>query len=183
MASRGRVTQVHLVFRCAEPRDADVIRSLQEEAVKWLADKGTDQWQPEAMKSRRRIHQGERSLESAISRGEVWLVDSAGVMVGSFVLDTYADRDFWQASDRPEHALYVHRMVVARAASGKGIGSAILTWASNEAARQGRLWLRLDAWRTNQELHEYYIGQGFELVRIVTLPDRGSGALFQKTVP
>jgi GNAT superfamily N-acetyltransferase len=135
------------------------------------------------MKSRRRIHQGERGLESAISRGEVWLVESAGTIVGSFVLDSYADPDFWQISDRPEQALYIHRMVVARNAAGKGVGSEVLAWAGEEAARQGRLWLRLDAWRTNEKLHEYYIGQGFELVRIVTRGDRGSGALFQKAVP
>jgi GNAT superfamily N-acetyltransferase len=172
---------VTLVFRRADHRDADAIGDMYEETVKWLADKGTDQWQPDAMEARGRVHAGKRGLDLAISRGEAWIVESAGTAVGTFVLDAYADPEFWYESDKPEQALYLHRMVVSRAASGAGIGAQILAWAGSEAARRGRLYLRLDAWRTNKKLHAYYLLQGFELIRIVTKPHRGSGALFQRS--
>lgn len=50
----------------------------------------------------------------------------------------------------------------------------------DQAARAGKTWLRLDAWRTNTALHDYYRRHGFTDVRIVDLPWRGSGALFQR---
>ena len=71
-------------------------------------------------------------------------------------------------------------MIVRRAAAGSGIGAFILDWAANRAAKLGRKWIRLDAWRSNQALQTYYKRQGFTHVRTVTLPSRKSGVLFQR---
>ena len=51
---------------------------------------------------------------------------------------------------------------------------------SGEAEHAGRKWLRLDAWRTNTALHDYYRRHGFADVSTISLPWRGSGALFQR---
>jgi GNAT superfamily N-acetyltransferase len=172
---------VTLTFEKATPADEPLIRELQAEAIAWLATKGTDQWQPGSMRNPRR--DDDRGLGPAIVRGEVYLVrDARGEAVATFTLDDHADPEFWTREDDPESALYLHRMIVRRTVAGKNLGQPILDWCSRETARRGRGKLRLDAWRTNVGLHAYYESQNFRLVRIVSLPHRGSGALFEKTV-
>jgi hypothetical protein len=56
----------------------------------------------------------------------------------------------------------------------------LLDWASRRAASLGKRWVRLDAWRSNAELQDYYSRRGFKRVRVVELPHRQSGALFER---
>jgi GNAT superfamily N-acetyltransferase len=168
---------VTLTVTAAQAQDEPLIRQLHAEAVAWLSEQGTDQWQPSAM----RTHPpAERTLAASIGRGEVFLMREDDRVVGTLMLDDYADPDFWTADDDPGSALYVHRMIVTREASGRDLGGAMLDWAAKQAARTGRAWLRLDAWRTNLALHRYYERHGFIRVRTVDLPHRGSGALYQR---
>jgi len=90
--------------------------------------------------------------------------------------------EFWTDAASPFDALYLHRMIVAREAAGSNLGAQMLDWASRESRRQGRDFLRLDAWSTNERLHSYYRDLGFEQVRTLRLSHRGSGALFEKRV-
>jgi GNAT superfamily N-acetyltransferase len=118
-------------------------------------------------------------LESILD-GDSYVAEIGGILVGSITIDRFADPEFWSRNDAPEDALYLHRMIVDRQASGKNIGGTLIDWANGIAAREGKRWLRLDAWRTNARLHDYYRSQGFDLVRVVELSHRGSGALFQR---
>jgi GNAT superfamily N-acetyltransferase len=49
-------------------------------------------------------------------------------------LDDRADPEFWTPAEQAEPALYLHRMVVARSASGHRTGRLLLDWAVNRAA-------------------------------------------------
>lgn len=100
--------------------------------------------------------------------------------IGTITVDELADTDFWRRSDRVKDALYVHRMAVSRQRAGEGIGSAMLNWAGRRALWTGRPKLRLDAWRTNDDLHKYYEKQGFRRLRTVPVARRGSGELFER---
>jgi ribosomal protein S18 acetylase RimI-like enzyme len=97
-------------------------------------------------------------------------------------VDEHADPEFWTPDDRPEAALYVHRMAVSRSVAGAGAGGEMLDWAARRAAQADKKLLRLDAWKTNAGLHGYYRGQGFKMVRLVDLPHRQSGALFERAI-
>jgi ribosomal protein S18 acetylase RimI-like enzyme len=100
--------------------------------------------------------------------------------IATITIDEFADTDFWRPADEVRSALYVHRMAVSREYTGLGVGSAMLDWASTYAMARNRRYLRLDAWRSNLALREYYRDQHFTLVRICRRQDRGSGALFQR---
>ncbi|GLY26821.1 GNAT family N-acetyltransferase [Kineosporia sp. NBRC 101731] len=169
-----------LGFRQAQTSDEPTVADLQAEAIAWLASKGTDQWQTTAPHNP--WASTDRSLSSSIAQGKVFLALDGETAVGSLTLDDFADPEFWTETDDPASALYVHRMVIVRRLAGQGLGGQMLDWAVRETADQGHRWLRLDAWKTNTALHAYYRSQGFELVRVVDLPHRGSGALFQKDV-
>ena len=150
--------------------------ALYREAVAWLASQGVDQWQGMAG--------FEGRIGADIESGVIWVIRGGKLasrqITAMIKLDSRADPEFWRLEDDPDDALYAHRMVVARADSGKGIGSAMLDWASRRAAGAGKRWLRLDAWANNTKLHDYYLREEFTMVRLVQFAHRGSGALFQR---
>jgi GNAT superfamily N-acetyltransferase len=158
-------------LRPARPCDQPAVEQLWADAAAWLASIGSDQWQYPPRSAR---------IAASIVAGTCWLVDGESDPVATITLDDYADPDFWRAEDGPDSAMYVHRLIVARAAAGAGIGSALLDWASGRAEAAGRRWLRADCWRTNAELRVWYEGQAFGLLRVVDVPHRRSGALYQR---
>lgn len=160
-----------LDIRPAGGDELEVVEALLNGASAWLASRGIDQWQYPPHRDR---------IMRAIDRGECFLAFRDGLAIATIQVDDYADPEFWQEGDRPDAAMYVHRMAVSRAAAGHDVGSELLAWAAQHASEAGKTLLRLDAWKDNPGLHSYYVSQGFELVRIVDLPHRRSGALFQR---
>lgn len=160
-------------IRQAGKTDVAPVMALLDEAARWLAERGTDQWQ--GADERRRIQ-----VERDVDEGTLWVVVDAGHIVATVTVDTFADTEFWTHDDQVDGALYAHRMAVARSHAGQEIGSALLDFAAELAEEHGRWWLRLDAWATNQELHHYYKTRGFEMLRNVPRAGRGSGALFER---
>ncbi|WP_092781176.1 GNAT family N-acetyltransferase [Actinokineospora terrae] len=144
------------------------------EAAAWLREKGVNQWQGPFRVER---------IADGISGGRVWFAeaytDGTVQVVGTITVDDFADPDFWESGDDLESALYVHRMAVRRAWSGRGIGSIMLDWATKIAREQGKKRLRLDANRDNKDLQDYYQGLGWQHVRTVYRSWRPSGALFE----
>jgi GNAT superfamily N-acetyltransferase len=160
-------------MRAASREDLALVEAFLSGASAWLAARGIDQWQYPPRR--------EKLLDS-ISRQECFLAFSGGRPVGTITVDGFADPEFWTDADEPSLALYVHRMAVSREAAGESIGARMLDWAAARAAAAGKSHLRLDAWKSNPDLQKYYRGQSFDLVRIVDLPHRQSGALFQRDV-
>jgi GNAT superfamily N-acetyltransferase len=165
-----------LTIRKAEPADLDTLEEPRVEAVAWLASKGLDQWQPGQPRIPTR-----KTTAAAIARGVCYLAyDQDDELVGTITVHDQADPEFWTPTEQTQPAFYVHRMIIRRAAAGADLGAYLLDWACGLAARNGRRWLRLDAWKTNKALHLYYERHGFSHVRTVDLPHRGSGACFQR---
>jgi GNAT superfamily N-acetyltransferase len=160
---------VNYRLRRATPADQSAVEQMWRDASAWLAWVGSDQWQYPPRLGR---------IELAVLAGTCWLVEHDGTAVATITLDHYADPEFWAADDDPASALYVHRMIVAE--RGTGLGASLLDWAGEQAEAAGRVWVRLDAWKSNAALHAYYRSQRFAHVRTVDLPHRGSGALFQR---
>jgi GNAT superfamily N-acetyltransferase len=158
-------------IRAARLDELDVVEDLLREASAWLASREIDQWQFPPHTDR---------ITEALRGGTVFLALIDDQPIATLQLDAFADPEFWMPEDRPETALYVHRMAVSRRAAGEGIGRTMLDWATERAVTEGKAWLRLDAWKDNAGLHRYYEGEGFTLVRVIDLPHRGSGALFQR---
>ncbi len=159
-----------LRIRPARHDELDRVEGLWLEASRWLASRGIDQWQYPPRR---------RRMAQAVGAGDCHLAFRDGRLVGMVTVQRHADPEWW-ADDAPESALYVHDLAVSRAAAGQSVGARLLDWAGRAAARAEKPWLRLEAWKTNHVLHRYYLNQGFELLRIVDLPHRNSGALFQR---
>lgn len=162
-------------LRPAAAEDVPALLALRAEAEGWLRTKGTDQWSdPET---------GERAItkwRASIDEGRAWVVVGEREKVLATVSRGPVDRDFWKDTDRPESALYLYKLIVAREASGRHLGTRIIDWMSRLAAMEGRSWVRIDTWRTNTGLHAYYERLGFEHVRTEAPSHRRSGWLAQR---
>ncbi|WP_326806514.1 MULTISPECIES: GNAT family N-acetyltransferase [unclassified Streptomyces] len=159
-----------LRIRPARPEELERVVELWLEASRWLASRGSEQWQYPPRRGR---------MAEAVRNGECHLAFLDGHLAATVTLQEKGDPEWW-ADDDPTAALYVHDLTVRRPLAGQRIGARLLDWAGAEAGGRGKPWLRLEAWKTNRSLHRYYLGQGFELLRIVDLPHRNSGALFQR---
>ncbi|MGX5188240.1 GNAT family N-acetyltransferase [Streptomyces avermitilis] len=155
--------------------DVPALMGLRAEAEGWLRTKGTDQWSdPET---------GERAIakwHTNIDEGRAWVVVGERDQILATVSRGAVDRDFWTDADHPETALYLYKLIVARQASGRNLGTRVIDWMSRLAALEGRTWVRIDTWRTNTGLHAYYERLGFKHVRTEAPSHRRSGRLAQR---
>jgi GNAT superfamily N-acetyltransferase len=170
------------------PGDLDAVSGLVREAAEWLrTSKNTDQWAepyPDPIRHRER-------MQDDLLKGKTWLAWDGETAVATITVDTdepvdLSDKPVWPEHKRHRSALYVRRVVVARAYAGQGLGAALLDWAAYVAERDHQAALiRIDVWTTNLELHAYY-----ERQRFVPLPDHypaarrdyPSQALFERPV-
>jgi GNAT superfamily N-acetyltransferase len=136
-----------------------IIIGLIDEAAAWLRTKGTDQWvRPWPTRSDR-----DGRILTSLGQGKTWICWDRHVPAATLTADPDHD-PYWDSEHSPptRAAIYVHRLVVARRYSGMGLGGSLLDW----VGRTGRLAhganvVRISAWTTNSDLHQYYDRQGF----------------------
>ncbi len=175
-------------IRRARLSDMGAIIGLIDEAAGWLKkEKDTDQWQrpwPNRPDRDQRIRRG-------IKAGRTWIVedraepeDSPRRLVATVSCGRGGNKMLWTLRERKEPAVYISRLIVSRAHKGRGVGAALIKWASVHGTEEwGAQCTRLDVWTTNLELQAYYKGQEFEHIRTCDFDDPWdypSAVLFQK---
>jgi protein-tyrosine phosphatase len=151
----------------AESGDAPALLGLRDELAAWMVANGIPGWQPGEMPL--------SSVEGAIDRGEVFVLEDQGELVGS-VSVMWSDPVIW--GDRPDDAGYVHGLMVRRSRAGANLGRELLAWAELHIRRHGRPRARLDCVSTNKRLRRYYEDAGYTLVGFNDLRDVTTGVLF-----
>jgi GNAT superfamily N-acetyltransferase len=159
-------------IRRAVPADLNTVRGILLAAAEWLHRQGYDQW-PEGSPS-----MTVEKLGGQISNGEFWLACEGRQPAGVMALSTEADLDFWTPSEAATPAFYISKLARSRAYDARGVGAMMLRWACDLASQRGSRLVRLDAWRTNADLHGYYRQRGWTYERTVAAPGRNSGTLF-----
>ena len=160
--------------RPATSSDVPALMELRTEAESWLAAAGIDQWSNAAL--------GKRAISGwldMIGLGRTWVFTKDNRVVATVSLGP-ADKDFWHEDDQLLSALYVYKFIVGRSQAGTHLGARILDWVSAIAHAEGREWVRLDVWRDNPGLQNYYLAQGFQHVRTESPSHRLSGWLGQR---
>jgi GNAT superfamily N-acetyltransferase len=160
----------------ARVEDLEILIAFRDEASRWLSARGIDQWSS-PWPSDDLMAEG---MLRNIKAGETFIVWDNKTPAATITVDQWANPDLWTPAEAAEAARYVHKLTVARAYGGRGLGAVLLDWAGSRAADSGASWLRLDVWTTNQRLQRYYLEQGFTHVRTVVLQHNPSGALFQR---
>ena len=151
--------------------------AFRNEAARWLAARGIDQWSGPWPSEDLMVEGMLRNIDA----GETFIVwDDDDTPAATITINRWAKPELWTEQERAEPALYAHKVTVDRAYGGQGLGAELLDWAGTHAADEGADWLRVDVWTTNDKLQQYYRDQGFAHVRTVVLPHNPSGALFQR---
>jgi GNAT superfamily N-acetyltransferase len=160
-----------MTIRRAAPDDLLTVHSMLHATAGWLHQRGYDQW-PDRSPSLTYDR-----LAEQIRQGETYIVSDGRDPVATIAVSPAGDPDFWTAEELAEPAVYCSKAAVTR--RGEGLGALLMRWVIDRASMQGVRWARLDAWRTNHELQDYYRRTGWTYVRASDLPHRKSGALFQ----
>ncbi|MFI8001894.1 GNAT family N-acetyltransferase [Streptomyces sp. NPDC086010] len=142
----------------ARPEDVSKLLAFREEAAAWLTRLGSDQW--------RRPYPADRLL-AMIQAGSVFMVVDDTATAATITLSNDVEAGLWTEHELSEPSSFVTKLTVARSHAGQNLGGRLLDWAGDRAYRNGKKWLRLDAWTTNEALQRYYLLQGFEHVRTV----------------
>ena len=167
----------------AGPENLEVILGLIEEARHWLPTRGTDQWAypwPDPSSRDERVLAGLRN-------GATWIVWDGDTPAGTVTLTSRRNPQIWQkpaaTCDLAERAVFVDRLITRRLYAGLGLGEQLIDWAGLRGRSEyGAKWIRIDVWRTNTGLHDYYVSRGFKACGLCADPDYPSGALFTKPV-
>lgn len=158
-------------IRPATADDLNDVLALLNATSRWLKSRGLDQWgngfDPER-------------IGPMIDRREMYILHEGAVPIATAAMSTDGDTDFWTPTELAENAAYLSKVTIARDQAGVGLGAMLFRWLVDRAARNGADLVRLDAWRTNRDLHGYYERTGWSYVRTVEREHRRSGTLFQK---
>jgi GNAT superfamily N-acetyltransferase len=128
--------------------DIDDVLDVLNEAARWLASRGINQWRVDGFT--RELIAGD------IARGEVYVAKRDRRAAGTFTLQ-WSDELFWPGA--AEEAGYIHRIAVRRDA--RGLGIELLKFAERITAEMDRKLLRLDCFAGNAALCSYYERAGF----------------------
>ncbi|MGE6955056.1 GNAT family N-acetyltransferase [Staphylococcus capitis] len=158
-------------IRQAGTDEFETVFELLAEGVNWLRSRGLDQWST--------WEKWRTKMRPSLERGDVWFLCHGDTLIGTVTVEIDGDTDFWTPDELAEPAGYVSKLYVRRARAGDELGRLLLEWAGDHAYRFGCNWLRLDAWKSNPDLHAYYRDRGWTYLRTVDVPGRHSGALFQ----
>jgi ribosomal protein S18 acetylase RimI-like enzyme len=145
-----------IIVRSARLEEIGAALAILEEACRWLAAKGIDQWPTDIEHPNRPFSPS--FLADKAERGELYLASRGEQPVGTLRLQ-WSDPFFW--GERPADAGYVHGLAISRAVGGQGVGLELLRWAERTAASAGRRYLRLDCMAENPALRAYYERAGY----------------------
>lgn len=163
------------VRRASGPTDLDLVIKLRREAITWLRRKNTDQWSEDWPDTDTMIAGFARDLDE----GETWIAESDRGVLGIGTINGRTNHSLW-TDEEVADALFVHRLTRSDIAQASGVGEVLLDVAGHLAEREGRRWIRLDAWTTNEDLHAYYRRMGFRHVRTVADHHSPSAACFER---
>jgi GNAT superfamily N-acetyltransferase len=173
----GSMTPWFLTLRRATANHQETVIGLIEDAASWLRTRGTDQWaRPWPTR-----HARDSRILADLQARRTWIGWDNGVPAATITVDTRPNLA-WPDDFRKEPAVYIHRLVVSRPYASFGLGGELLDWAARKAWRDhGALWMRLNAWTTNLELHDYYQKRGFEFCGRSSDDGYPSAIMFQRS--
>lgn len=159
----------------AHNNELSIVMDLLCERVNWLRDQGSDQWST--------YERWEPEMVQSIRAGRTFILrDSDTTPVGTITTSLTGDADFWTKDELATPALYLAKLATRTDRAGRGLGDLMIDFAMFTARTKRLHELRIDVWRTAENLHRYYSDRGWNYLRTVEKPERFSGTLFSKPV-
>ena len=139
-------------IRRATDADIETICSILREAADWLTDQRMPMWRADELLPERIAHD--------VRRGSFYLGEFADEPAGT-VKFQLSDTEFWP--DVPDgDSAFIHRLAIRRCYRGRGVSTALMSWARERARALGRSYLRLDCEASRHKLRAVYEAFGFQ---------------------
>lgn len=124
------------------------------------------------------IYPTRKDAESALWNGALYIYEEKGVVAGSIIInerqpDEYGKID-WPSQAAPEQVRVIHLLMVNPCMAGKGIGSALVSYAVQVAKQSSCTVLRLDTGAQNIPAVSLYKKRGFQVVATSTMKVGGA---------
>ena len=119
----------------------------------------------------RGVYPTEKTANMALERGDLFLQEEDGVVVGAAVInqqqvDVYADGN-WQYPAADEQVMVLHTLVISPKAARKGYGTAFVRFYEQYARENGCRYLRMDTNAGNTRARSMYAKLGYAEIGIV----------------
>jgi len=147
----------------SQPADVEQIFRLFDAAIAYQEKNGYELWP----------RFSESLIEEEISEKRHWKVLEGERIAGVFSV-MYNDPVIWLERDA-DPAVYLHRIAVNPDFKGRGLMLIIREWAKQHALQQGKTFVRMDTWGTNESLRKYYEHCGFDYLGKQQLPETDHG--------
>lgn len=124
-------------------------------------------------------------LERDINSGAMFSLFESTELIGMIVMDDIQSSQYksidWQLKEKP--ILVVHRLAIAPQHQGKQLGLHLMQYAEGMAKSGGYKSIRLDAYKHNPKLQQFYIALGYISVGEIDLEyTTGPFVCFEKAV-
>lgn len=139
-------------MRPATAEDTASVAAMITARCGWMEQRGLESWRENV-----------DALAGQAGDGFMWVLDHGGRIVGCTTVTNHAPPKDWTPDEAQEPSLYLFTTVTDPAYWESKPGTLIAWWAVDQAARQGRTWVRRGCFFS--ELVNYYETQGFTLVK------------------
>ena len=112
------------------------------------------------------------AFELDIERGELYVLEEDGRIIGTIVLSTLMDEEYvpieWLTPSN--NNIYIHRVSVHPDLQGKGYAQELMAFAENYARENKFASVRLDTFSQNKRNQKFYETRGFERLGDIFFP-------------
>lgn len=112
------------------------------------------------------------AFELDIERGELYVLEEDGRIIGTIVLSTLMDEEYvpieWLTTS--DNNIYIHRVSVHPDLQGKGYAQKLMAFAENFARENKFASVRLDTFSQNKRNQKFYETRGFERLGDIFFP-------------
>lgn len=149
-------------MRPATEDDVTGVAAMISARCDWQERRGLESWREEV-----------DDLAGQAGAGFMWVLEDGGRVIGCTTVTTYAPPKDWTPEEAAEESLYLFTTVTDPVYREHKPGTLIALWAVDQAARQGRQWVRRGCYFP--DLVKYYGTQGYDLIKE---QDRSAGHLY-----
>lgn len=142
---------MNIKIEIAKENDIETIHDLIVKRCKWFDENNIKQWDMSYAKRYDKDY-----FKNQINTNLMYIAKYDETIAGCMLLKN-KDEDYWQ-DDEPSY--YIHHL--ATDILYKGIGKSLINFAINKARNDNKEYLRLDCFKSNIKLNNYYKNLGFE---------------------
>jgi len=112
------------------------------------------------------------AFEEDIERGELYILEEAGGLLGTIVISTLMDNEYrpidWLTPNGKN--IYIHRLAVHPDFQGKGFAQKLMTFAEDFAISNNFVSVRLDTFSQNKRNQKFYEARGYTKLGDIYFP-------------